>query len=127
MKIAVMINFFSKESAFSLIEVLIALLLLSMVSTGVGKLLLENRRSSQQAIIYQEIAIISVALIEAIRNDPMGFQQGDALRYWQQKLEEISPQAEWVIVPTGEEKCSYRIKIIFSTAVMTPIEFNVDF
>lgn len=119
-------DIFFKESAFSLIEVLVALLLLSIVSTGVGKLLLDHQRYAHQATIYQEIAVISVVLIESIRNDPAGFRQGAALLFWQQKLEEISPAAEWMIEPSGEKECSYQIKMTFSSPAMKPIEFMVD-
>jgi len=115
-----------RESAFSLIETLVALLLLSIVSAGAGQLLLAYRQSYARSTLSQEILVFSISLIEAMRNNPIGFQAASTASDWQEKLNKLTPDAACVIVLSQPESYRYAVAITCQQPLIKPIEFIVN-
>ena len=115
-----------KESAFSLIETLVALLLLSVISLGVGQLLLIYQQGCNRATWSQEIMAFSLSVIEAFKNDPTGFQETKTLFYWQESLKKIMPGVECVIMLSQTKPYQFVITISCPQRFLKPIEFIVE-
>jgi prepilin-type N-terminal cleavage/methylation domain-containing protein len=108
---------FKKQSAFSLIEVLIALVILSFGITGTGKLLVES--SAGYSVLQQraEALMIASAIVDSLSMDQSGALVAQTTRYWQNKLDNALPGSSLKIGHQKfEDKCVYTITLSFASA-----------
>lgn len=108
---------FNKQSAFSLIEVLIALVILSFAVMGTGKLLIES--CAGYSILQQqaEALMIASAVVESLSPDRSGALKEHILQDWQKKLDSVLPGSLLMIEHEQlENKCVYTITLSFAAA-----------
>ncbi len=110
------LNHVSKQSAFSLIEVLIALVVLSFGIMGTSKLLIET--SAEYSILQQraEVLAIASAMVDALSVDKSGALIAQMIQYWQNKLDIVLPGSTITIgYQKFEEQCVYTITLSFAS------------
>lgn len=112
------------QSAFSLIEVLVALCLLSMAISGFSELLLKQIVLFQEAEYRQHLWIKTAALVEVLRSDPGDNFNEKTISFWREKIELLKP-GTMVIVTRQENKkeCAYMIivKSLTQTGDLTEV------
>ena len=83
-----------RQSAFSLIEVLIALVCVSISSVALNKVLLDSCYYFRTLAVEQSITILAWNLCEAFRflTDPS--EAGETVAYWRQHLKMVDPQSD---------------------------------
>jgi prepilin-type N-terminal cleavage/methylation domain-containing protein len=93
------------QSAFSLIEILVALSILSVAVLGLSQLLLEQRCVFQEAEYRQRLSIYTTALVESVRNETK-------TTFWREKIESLKPGITVTITQQGQgTECVYIITI----------------
>jgi len=113
-------------SAFSLIEVLIALLIVSIGVLGAGKLLLVSIHDNKNAEYYQKAIIIAGAVADSVSMDPKGVGLSEILKHWQARLEATFPGSVLSIKrQILEEQWYYSIHILFASKEKKEIVFKI--
>jgi prepilin-type N-terminal cleavage/methylation domain-containing protein len=115
-----------KISAFSLIEVLIALVILSFAVMGSGKLLLESTVGYRVAEQQAEAMIIASAIADSVAMDSDGVLIQGTRQYWQNKLDSALPGSSLMIEHQQlEDKCVYTIVLSFGPRRLKTITLTV--
>ncbi len=116
----------NEQSAFSLIEVLVALVILSFGIIGSAKLLEESTAGYQIAEQQTEAMLFTCAIVDSISIDREG-KTIDKLRYdWQNKLDQVFPGSYLTIEHQQlEESCVYTIILIFALPTLKPFTVKV--
>lgn len=118
--------FFNKQSAFSLIEVLIALVILSFGIMGSGKLLLENAAGFSMAEQRAEALVIAFGIVDYLSVDQAEGTIERTIQYWQNKLDNTLPGSTLTIEHQKlEEKCVYTIMLSFGSLRQKTITLKV--
>jgi prepilin-type N-terminal cleavage/methylation domain-containing protein len=113
-------------SAFSLIEVLIALLIASIGVLGAGKLLLVYTHDNKNAEHLQKAIIIASAVADSVSMDPKGVGLSGILKHWQTRLEAAFPGSVLSIErQILEEQWYYSIHILFASKEKKEIVFKI--
>ncbi|MBP6103881.1 MAG: prepilin-type N-terminal cleavage/methylation domain-containing protein [Gammaproteobacteria bacterium] len=83
-----------RQSAFSLIEVLIALLCVSISTAALNKVLLDSCYYFRRLAVEQSITTLAWNICEAFRflTDPS--EAAETLAYWRQRLKLVDPQSD---------------------------------
>jgi prepilin-type N-terminal cleavage/methylation domain-containing protein len=105
-----------KQSAFSLIEVLIALVILSFGIMGTGKLLIES--SAGYSVLQQQAEALAIAsaIVDSLSVDQSGTLIAPTIQYWQNKLDINLPGSSVRIeYQRFEEQCVYTITLSFAS------------
>lgn len=117
MKIFLARERFNKQSAFSLIEVLIALVILSFGIMGSGKLLVESTAGYSMVQQQAEALMIASAIVESLSMDQAGVTIQQTTQYWQNKLDNTLPGSTLTIeYQKLEDKCVYTLTLSFASA-----------
>lgn len=106
----------NKQSAFSLIEVLIALVILSFGIMGTGKLLIES--SAGYSVLQQQAEALAIAsaIVDSLSVDQSGVLIAQTTQYWQNKLDITLPGSSVMIgYQKFEEQCVYTITLSFAS------------
>ncbi|HQZ87826.1 MAG TPA: prepilin-type N-terminal cleavage/methylation domain-containing protein [Gammaproteobacteria bacterium] len=106
----------NKQSAFSLIEVLIALMILSFGITGMGKLLIAS--SAGYSVLQQQTEALAIAsaIVDSLSVDQTGALVAQTMQYWQNKLDIALPGSAVMIEHQKfEDKCVYTITLSFAS------------
>jgi prepilin-type N-terminal cleavage/methylation domain-containing protein len=106
-----------KQSAFSLIEVLIALVILSFGIMGTGKLLIESSAGYRVLQQQAEALAIASAIVDSLSVDQSGALIAETMQYWQDKLDITLPGSAIMIEHQKfEEQCVYTITLSFASS-----------
>jgi prepilin-type N-terminal cleavage/methylation domain-containing protein len=120
-------NYLNKQSAFSLIELLVALLILSVGVMGAGKLLLNSTQSWALAIQQEHAITIVGAVADAVSLDPTGRQIANIRQYWQQHLDKNLPGSILDIhTEIVEKRCWYTVRLIFPSSRLKTLQLKVS-
>ena len=116
----------NRQSAFSLIEVLITLVILSFGIIGTATLLEESMVGYHLAEQQTEALLMAAAIVDSISIDREGIIT-DRLRYdWQNKLAHVFPGSHVTIEHQQlEETCVYTITFIFALPTLKPFTIKV--
>lgn len=117
-----------RESAFSLTEMLMALVLVSMSVAGLNRLFLEQGYYLRYCARAQFIAHLQWHLADSLRfvARSEGSQAVDSMAYWHQRLKEIDPQADLrVECLRVENRWLYTIRIRWSVPSESDLSFSV--
>ena len=112
---AMQTSLLNKQSAFSLIEVLIALVILSFGIMGTGKLLIES--SAGYSVLQQQAEALAIAsaIVDSLSVDQSGALIAQTMQYWQSKLDITLPGSSIMIgYQKFEEQCVYTITLSFA-------------
>lgn len=104
----------------SLVEVLVALILLSFSIMGAGHLLLSSMASHQRAIVLQQRTFFVWSLVQAFKAAPNHLPEMTA---WQKKLDEFSPGSILSVHKTDSGFCV--MTITASTTAVTEIQLKI--
>ncbi len=108
--------FLNKQSAFSLIEVLIALVILSFGVMGTGKLLIKSGAGYNVLQQQAEALAIASAIVDSLSVDQSGALIAQTVQYWQNKLDITLPGSSVMIgYQKFEDKCIYTITLSFAS------------
>ena len=113
---AMQTSLLNKQSAFSLIEVLIALVILSFGIMGTGKLLIES--SAGYSVLQQQAEALAIAsaIVDSLSVDQSGTFIAQTMQYWQSKLDITLPGSSIMIgYQKFEEQCVYTITFSFAS------------
>lgn len=114
------------QSGFSLIEVLIALLILSIGVMGAGKMLLESTKCYQRALLNAKATALAWSIAEAIRLDKRAIDSSQITHYWQEKLHAIYPGSLVSIQKhVIENRCTYTVIIQFAMPDIPPLALKI--
>lgn len=106
----------NKQSAFSLIEVLISLVILSFAVMGTGKLLVDNRAGYSVLQQQADAWMITSAIVESLSVDRGGVLSASIMQDWQQKLDIVLPGSLLMIEHQQfEEQCVYTVTLSFAS------------
>ena len=83
-----------RQSAFSLIEVLIALVCVSISTAALNKVLLDSRYYFRRFAVEQSITTVVWNICEVFRFLADSSEVGETLVYWRQRLKAIDPQSD---------------------------------
>ncbi len=101
-----------KQSAFSLIEVLIALLILSIGVMAAAKMAIESSSCYRKAELHQSVTLLARSIMSALYSDVEGEAEFTRSEYWQTKLEKLYPSGRLAIKKVVEaEQWFYIITI----------------
>lgn len=115
-----------KQSAFSLIEVLIALLILSLGILGIGKMLLESHIRYQKAEIRGVATTIAWSIVQDLAVNKEGIGLASMQEYWQKKLEKVSRGSSLSIqLEKLKNPWIYTITIQFGLPTIPPLTLQV--
>ncbi len=110
-------KFFNKQSAFSLIEVLITLLILSFGIMETSKLLIESQAKYSSLRERTEALRIISAVLESLSVDRSGVLAEAIRQDWQHKLDIALPGSLLVITHEKfEDKCIYTVTLSFASS-----------
>jgi prepilin-type N-terminal cleavage/methylation domain-containing protein len=107
----------NKQSAFSLIEVLITLMILSFGIMETGKLLIESHARYNRVAERAEALRIISAVLESVLVDRSGVLVAELRQDWQHKLDMVLPGSVLVITHQKfEDKCIYTVTLSFGSS-----------
>lgn len=93
------------QSAFSLIEILICLLILSLCSLGTGKILVKHIAQQQVNEQRERVTILIWSIVDHLKANPKAFLQtqssGLSISLWQKELKTIAPGSHLSIQNKG--------------------------
>jgi len=114
------------QSAFSLIEVMVSLLILSIVLSGTGALLLRSAQCYHRAELYEKATIMAWAIAESLHHQKNGSYLVTSEQYWQERLDSALPGS--VLEITEENRnipWLYAVVIRFPDPDLAAIELQV--
>lgn len=113
-----------KQSAFSLIEVLVALLILSIGIVGASKMLTQTIEHYHQAELRERVTILAWSIADYLRAYPMGQDLEKNTATWQAQLVQTLPNGRLTIQrgQTTEEVSAYIITISAPTIEKIQLE-----
>lgn len=113
-----------KQSAFSLIEVLVALLILSIGIVGAGKMLTQTVEHYHQAELRERVTILAWSIADYLRAYPMGQDLEKNTVAWQTQLVQTLPKGRLTIQrgQTAEKASAYTITISAPTVEKIQLE-----
>lgn len=116
----------NSQSAFSLIEVLVALLILSAGVMGAGTLLLNSTQSVALAVQREHGITIAWAVANALSMDHEGRGLAAIRQDGQDRLDQSLPGSILSIhYEMIEKRCLYTVALRFSSPNLKPIEFTL--
>ncbi len=83
-----------RQSAFSLIEVLIALVCVSISTAALNKVLLDSAYYFRTLAVEQSITILAWNICEAFRFLADPSEAAETVAYWRQRLKAVDPQSD---------------------------------
>jgi prepilin-type N-terminal cleavage/methylation domain-containing protein len=83
-----------RQSAFSLIEVLIALVCVSISSAALNKVLLDNCYYFRTLAVEQSITTLAWNICEAVRFLADPSEAAETVAYWRQRLKGVDPKSD---------------------------------
>lgn len=87
----------ARESAFSLIEVLIALVLVSMSTMALNKVLLARCYYMRDSMMDQSITLLLWSMVDALRYVEQGSEETEIVAYWRQQLKAVDPHSDLMV------------------------------
>lgn len=113
-------------SAFSLIEVLVALLVLSLVIGGVSKVLLESTACYQKAEQREKLIAVGWSIANSLLADQNEQTLKTKIRYWQERLDVLLPGNVLTIDrENSDDRCFYIIRIFLTTESTKMFELKI--
>jgi type IV pilus modification protein PilV len=118
--------FKKNQSAFSLIEVMIALLVLSLGVLGASKLLMQTVIYYREAELREKATVIALSMAETVRVRCSQEVEKNS-QYWQEKFKTEFPGSVITVsrTQTVGEGCVYNIKMSFAGRGINPLIFRV--
>jgi len=114
------------QSAFSLIEVLVALLILSIGAIGISKMLLVSTTCHQQAQWREQVIVVGWSIADSLTVDQNEQALQAKTQYWQKKLDKILPGNVLTINRENVAgRNSYLIRISLATDVTKIFELRI--
>lgn len=114
------------SSAFSLIEVLVALLILSIGTLGLSKMLLTSTTSYQKAEWREQVLVMGWSIAETLRGEKNDQMLQKTTLYWQEKLDKLLPGNRLTIQKENKEgRGFYLIRISQVTDVTKTFELRI--
>lgn len=125
-KLVMMQRMIKNQSAFSLIEIVVSLLVLSCGIVAISQLLLTSANSDRISEKRQKLAIMTRSIANSLSFNLSSEELTVKTQYWQQKVEQIAPGARLSIIREQDEgKWIYIIQIIVDQKTMHSLEVKL--
>lgn len=114
------------QSAFSLIEVMVSLLILSIVLSGTGVMLLESARCYKRAEFREKALTFAWSIAESLHHQAEGSSSVLIEQYWQEKLDVALPGSVLEIKEDySKVSCVYAVVIQFPDQDIAELELQI--